>query len=160
MSSSVTNVLPALRTDSVPGPNIMFLDWNDATMTLANSLCASWVDTGATSVVASDRAWESDPRNILDAAAGTFHDRTTYVAPTRDPGDTTAVRVIHDRDEKKRDDFMSASREIKIAMMDSLGTGLCEAAAASTVQGRMKYMTPRHLYEWVEAQFGLLILRT
>ena len=66
------------------------------------------------------------------------------------------LRVINDRADKKRDDFLSAVKTLKEAMMTSLGQSLCEAAAASSAQGRLMYLSPRQLYEWVEGIFGLL----
>ena len=40
--------------------------------------------------------------------------------------------------------------------MESLGPALCEAAAAASTNGRLMFMTPRQLYEWVETKFGTL----
>ena len=156
MSSSVTKTsFPSLSTDSVPGPNIVFLDWDDAVMTEANGKCQNWSTTGAaTGVVASDSSYQSDPRSVLDAAAGTFHPRPTYDAPVRDAADTAATRVLHDRSDRKRDDFLAASSDLKSQMMASLGPAVCEDAAASSPYGRLMHMSPRQLYEWVEGQFG------
>ena len=157
MSSSVTKTtLPSLSTDSVPGPNIVFLDWDDAVMTEANNKCQNHEITGATSVIASQRAFQADPRNVLDAAAGTFVERPTYDLSDRADDDTAAMRVLFDRQDKRREDFLEASSDLKAQMMESLGPALCEAAAASSPQGRLMYLSPRQLYEWVEGQFGLL----
>ena len=103
-----TVALPLLHTDSVPGPNIAFLDWDDALMTLADRLCRNWSETGATCIVSSDRAWNADSRN--DDGAGSFLSRSTYPAPVRDAADTAAQRVIYDRADKKRDNFLSAAK--------------------------------------------------
>jgi hypothetical protein len=108
--------------------------------------------------MASDRAWEADPRNSVDplAAPPTFLARSTYDNPTRSDADTAAQRVIHDRADLKRKDFLAAHKTLKDLITASLGSDLCEAAAAASPHGRLIYLSPRDLYEWTEAQFGVL----
>jgi hypothetical protein len=148
MSSSATKTsIPALSMDSNPGPNIAFLDWDDAVMAMADGYCKQWAETGAITLIASQLAWETDPRNSVDpnAIPPTFEPRVQYPAPTRANDDTTAVRVLHDRADQKREDFFTASKELKEAMIASLGPALCEAAAAASPNGRLMYLSPRQM---------------
>jgi hypothetical protein len=150
--------LPTLRLGSKPSPNIQFIDWEEALMTQASALCQRWSPTGATSVVSSDRAWLEDPRNVLDAMANpiTYRARVRYPDPARTDGDTAAQRVIHDRSDRKRDDYLAAVKELRENIITSLGPGLCEAAAAASANGRLLFMSPRDLFEFAEGRFGIL----
>ena len=70
MSSSATKTsTPALSTDSNPGPNIAFLGWGGAVMAMAGGLCKQCATTGAITLIASQLAWETDPRNSIDPNA-------------------------------------------------------------------------------------------
>ena len=150
--------LPPLRIGSKPGPNIQFLDWEEALLSHANSMCRKWSPTGATSIVSSDRAWEEDPRNVLDPFANpiTFEARVRYPDSVRTDGDSAAVRVIHDRTDRKREDYLLAIKDLGDSIILSLGPELCEAAAAASAHGRLMLLSPRDLFEYAESQFGTL----
>ncbi len=161
MSSSVPKVspdIPVLRRDTQPGINICYLDWEDLVLSFADGFCRQFCDTGATCLVASNLAWKADPRNVVDPNDDPldYVARVQYPDPVRDPSDTTAVRVIHDRADKKREAFLVASSQLKDAIIASFGPELCEAAAAASPNGRLMLMSARDLFEWAESEFGVL----
>ena len=103
--------------------------------------------------MASASAWNGDPCNVVDPAANplTYVAHSTYPAPARTAGDTSAQRVPHDRADQKRDDVLSAHAVLKDVLIESFSSGLCDAAAASTNHGRLMLMSAAHIFTCTES---------
>ena len=95
--------------------------------------------------MASNLAWQADPRNVVDPNANplTYVARPQYPVPVRDAADIAAARIIHDRADKKREAFLVASSQLEDAIIVSFGPELCEAAAAASPNERLMLMSAR-----------------